>query len=181
MKRLTKEQIKHIARTGIPPPELALTVSSHPPIDVMVGVVFPPHIENHFPMVSDEITIRRTIMRALLEQMSLENDDDKLENMQKIQKQYADIVHNLCGGENEYMRAILKDPSILEWFTTLNHNLDMNEKLREYLDRACGACGNLGPWRACSRCRGIHYCGVECQKSHWVTHKMHCTSKLKQK
>ena len=38
----------------------------------------------------------------------------------------------------------------------------------------CGFCGVPAETK-CSRCKSIRYCGRECQKKHWKTHKKTCT------
>ncbi len=37
-----------------------------------------------------------------------------------------------------------------------------------------GSCVKL---KQCGRCRKVGYCSVECQKSHWKTHKKECSGK----
>nr|CEG05156.1 unnamed protein product [Fusarium clavum] len=38
-------------------------------------------------------------------------------------------------------------------------------------------CRNLGR-SSCKKCRLVVYCGPDCQKAHWPTHKVHCNSVL---
>jgi len=41
--------------------------------------------------------------------------------------------------------------------------------------KTCAKCGKSGSdFRRCSRCKEARYCGVECQKTHWPTHKADC-------
>ena len=39
----------------------------------------------------------------------------------------------------------------------------------------CDQCEKSHPSKRCSRCHLTYYCGVECQKLHWKTHKADCT------
>ena len=44
-------------------------------------------------------------------------------------------------------------------------------------DRICASCGHRDPTgtiRNCRDCRMAYYCNVECQRSHWPTHKTRC-------
>ncbi|KAL1743201.1 hypothetical protein HDZ31DRAFT_75014 [Schizophyllum fasciatum] len=40
--------------------------------------------------------------------------------------------------------------------------------------RQCNACGKKDNLRMCARCKKVKYCGGECQKRDWRTHKAHC-------
>lgn len=40
--------------------------------------------------------------------------------------------------------------------------------------KACAACGATGDLRRCGDCRGVRYCGAECQRAHWPQHKAEC-------
>ena len=40
-------------------------------------------------------------------------------------------------------------------------------------DSVCSACGKPSSL-ICSRCKSAKYCGVECQKNSWGTHKKTC-------
>ena len=42
----------------------------------------------------------------------------------------------------------------------------------------CSACGEDGAEKKCSSCKSVQYCGQECQKLHWFSHKKVC-KKLK--
>ena len=39
---------------------------------------------------------------------------------------------------------------------------------------ACAACGASGARLTCGGCRGVRYCGAECQKRDWRAHKAAC-------
>merc|ERR1712224_200548 len=41
-------------------------------------------------------------------------------------------------------------------------------------EQLCAACGASQPSRQCGRCRAVHYCGRDCQRQHWPTHKANC-------
>ena len=42
--------------------------------------------------------------------------------------------------------------------------------------RACSFCNDRQGINRCSRCKSVYYCGVECQKAHWVLgHRGDCT------
>jgi hypothetical protein len=38
----------------------------------------------------------------------------------------------------------------------------------------CECCGHRGTLKKCGSCKKVYYCGAECQKSHWKTHKPNC-------
>ena len=42
----------------------------------------------------------------------------------------------------------------------------------------CGQCksveAGVGVYKACSRCKKVYYCSVECQKLNWSEHKLSC-------
>ena len=40
--------------------------------------------------------------------------------------------------------------------------------------QTCECCGNKGTLKKCGSCKKVYYCGAECQKSHWKTHKSNC-------
>lgn len=41
--------------------------------------------------------------------------------------------------------------------------------------RRCDACGAQAKLKRCERCNGAHYCGVDCQRTHWrAGHKAGC-------
>ena len=52
---------------------------------------------------------------------------------------------------------------------TLNKRYE--KRLRKY--GPCAMCDGLGSMR-CSKCKQVHYCGRECQRKHWATHKQEC-------
>ncbi|KAF0299788.1 Ankyrin repeat and MYND domain-containing protein 2 [Amphibalanus amphitrite] len=41
-------------------------------------------------------------------------------------------------------------------------------------EKQCFACGEEGATKRCAQCRGVQYCGRECQRVHWFTHKKFC-------
>ena len=44
-------------------------------------------------------------------------------------------------------------------------------------DKACWACGtNVVPLKKCSVCNVARYCGANCQKIHWKSHKSECAT-----
>lgn len=58
-------------------------------------------------------------------------------------------------------------------------NTDWDPKIDNYV-RACQKCGKEeskdGPeLMRCARCRNAMYCGVECQKADWKSHKGYCS------
>lgn len=40
--------------------------------------------------------------------------------------------------------------------------------------RCCAVCGSFGKMKPCAGCRGILYCGTECQTHDWKRHKKAC-------
>jgi hypothetical protein len=40
--------------------------------------------------------------------------------------------------------------------------------------QTCECCGLVATLKKCGGCRKVYYCGAECQKSHWLTHKATC-------
>lgn len=38
----------------------------------------------------------------------------------------------------------------------------------------CAHCGTRGRAKVCTQCRSVRYCGRECQKKHWASHKAVC-------
>lgn len=51
--------------------------------------------------------------------------------------------------------------------------------------RACATCSITSDHGMellrCSRCESVHYCGQECQRKHWPSHRAVCTAKIKEK
>ena len=43
-------------------------------------------------------------------------------------------------------------------------------------EKQCCACGEEGATKRCAQCRGVQYCGRECQRVHWFTHKKFCAA-----
>ncbi|BDA43295.1 probable Ankyrin repeat and MYND domain-containing protein 2 [Coccomyxa sp. Obi] len=43
---------------------------------------------------------------------------------------------------------------------------------------ACAACGLLGDWRTCARCKAAFYCRRTCQHSHWLPHREACQQRV---
>ena len=39
---------------------------------------------------------------------------------------------------------------------------------------ACANCGAASRLKKCARCSGVLYCGKECQREHWMEHKVVC-------
>ena len=40
----------------------------------------------------------------------------------------------------------------------------------------CAGCGERAAGlKLCARCRGVQYCGAECQRAHWRAHKKTCS------
>ena len=47
---------------------------------------------------------------------------------------------------------------------------------KEFL--SCSYCSNVSTHlRRCTECHAVQYCGKECQKRHWIVHKLHCKPK----
>ena len=47
--------------------------------------------------------------------------------------------------------------------------------MKPTIRRKCGSCMvELTKDLKCARCQNMFYCNVECQRSHWKTHKLHC-------
>lgn len=45
-------------------------------------------------------------------------------------------------------------------------------------ERSCANCEKTSQnLKRCSRCRAIEYCSVECQRTHWIQHKIVCSKK----
>ena len=46
---------------------------------------------------------------------------------------------------------------------------------------ACAQCGERrSDAKVCGRCRAVHYCSQECQRTHWISaHKLACKPKIK--
>jgi hypothetical protein len=42
------------------------------------------------------------------------------------------------------------------------------------LFQTCECCGHKSTLKKCGGCKKVYYCGAECQKSHWKTHKPNC-------
>lgn len=40
--------------------------------------------------------------------------------------------------------------------------------------RSCAVCGSMNDPKPCGGCRGLYYCGKECQLQHWPEHKQRC-------
>ena len=49
------------------------------------------------------------------------------------------------------------------------------DSLHLYAQR-CINCEAYAPTKACSGCKSVRYCSVECQKEHWTAHKSSCAS-----
>ena len=50
---------------------------------------------------------------------------------------------------------------------------------RASMDPICATCGVQGAClRECASCKSVWYCGKECQKFHWFSHKRRCSSKV---
>lgn len=65
----------------------------------------------------------------------------------------------------------------------LTKNIDSSAFLRQLeMDvasaRSCASCKKISPTlKRCARCRSIVYCSVDCQRSHWLQHKIVCSTK----
>ena len=55
------------------------------------------------------------------------------------------------------------------------HASDFHNSKMLYNNETCSYCSQHSDiLKKCSRCRLVQYCGRECQKKHWNTHKSHC-------
>lgn len=52
-----------------------------------------------------------------------------------------------------------------------------NTQMRAWLLTRCGQCGKRATSR-CARCKDVSYCGAECQKMAWKTHKRACSAQV---
>jgi hypothetical protein len=50
---------------------------------------------------------------------------------------------------------------------------DMKLKMTERM-YTCAACGDACSFNKCGRCKSVHYCNADCQRSHWKVHKLVC-------
>ena len=83
------------------------------------------------------------------------------------QRQHWKEHKQICGSTAAATTAILDEP--LRELPS-----DRDDKVRVCALPGCGVNGE-GLLR-CSRCRSVHYCGVEHQKQHWKVHKSICGS-----
>ena len=52
-------------------------------------------------------------------------------------------------------------------------------KARTHSTLSCIMCGKPDAKSACGRCKTVRYCGAQCQRAHWPTHKSECKSNRK--
>lgn len=107
------------------------------------------------------------------------NPLEKLGEITKIMTSFHQIV--AVGGKpcQHFLDEILNSND----FPWLNGELKQKEILQEFLmepkDRSCLECDGPGccardPAMRCSSCKCFYYCGKECQKKHWKSHKQYC-------
>ena len=59
-----------------------------------------------------------------------------------------------------------------DWMTQLH---DAAAAQRKHTCAQCGVAEAVrGDFKACARCRSVHYCCKEHQRAHWKTHKATC-------
>ena len=57
----------------------------------------------------------------------------------------------------------------------LQHSSNSSQPKASYDKLTCSYCNHSSvSLKKCSRCHSVQYCGRECQKKHWNTHKSHC-------
>ena len=70
-----------------------------------------------------------------------------------------------------------KSPQIVERLEARMHLaslLNGEEVADDEEQLACEHCGNFGELKRCSRCKIVYYCSVECQRTHWKSHRSNC-------
>jgi tetratricopeptide (TPR) repeat protein len=85
------------------------------------------------------------------------------------------LTQNMCKFKADVKR-LMEDVVVIGSFLTgvtceefANH---------DYSSMKCGECGKTeSTLSTCGRCREMRYCGQECQKKHWPTHKKLCKKK----
>uniref|UniRef100_A0A6T1N434 MYND-type domain-containing protein n=1 Tax=Alexandrium monilatum TaxID=311494 RepID=A0A6T1N434_9DINO len=56
-----------------------------------------------------------------------------------------------------------------------SQNPELKGSWRSAVVEACAGCAADTPPHLCSRCRGVAYCGPDCQRRHWPVHKSACS------
>jgi tetratricopeptide (TPR) repeat protein len=52
--------------------------------------------------------------------------------------------------------------------------IDSNHRIDFTCSKSCAYCFRRNPEKQCTRCKSAQYCGPECQKKHWKSHKETC-------
>jgi hypothetical protein len=84
---------------------------------------------------------------------------------------YADSPE--CRAVCERVAAQFNEPSGLNAVTCMNFRLVRGR----FIERVCAKCSkhdSRNDFKLCSTCRGVFYCGKECQIAHWKEHKSVC-------
>jgi hypothetical protein len=56
-------------------------------------------------------------------------------------------------------------------------NIEKTQSGRVF-EPTCACCGVTGELQRCARCKDVHFCGRECQKQAWPTHKKRCAKRV---
>jgi hypothetical protein len=57
-------------------------------------------------------------------------------------------------------------------YTVVNSSVNGQRMFQD--EGSCAACGEEKAMKKCSRCKSVSYCGQECQKLDWFSHKKFC-------
>jgi len=139
---------------------------------VLYGMI-PPDFEQEYPQHASYVSeIRKELRKDLEESLDPECRDDK--NMKRLNIIVDPYLKNLQDNIPDFTELCAKTKFSKETQEVIAYNTAVNKKYKGRTIRLCAACASKGLWERCSGCKIIHYCGKECQRSHWDIHKNEC-------
>jgi hypothetical protein len=177
MNKISKRKVRNIVeRYGADVKTIYPSSKEETNAEAFVNFNFPPDLEQHLPPdIAPKVTqMRKDFVKELLA-MPHTTDQEAMERAKKLPEDYISRLLEICNPDI-VIYAFSQSAFLKKQKGILKHNVEMQDKVKEYQARSCTTCGDKGPWKRCGGCKkDTYYCNRSCQAKDWPKHKTLCT------
>jgi hypothetical protein len=143
------------------------------------------HVLSHHPQHAMEAAFEAGLLDALPHHLGPQADADEREVATITVRSVEAVLSGLAASGDEgaslrlgQLRAAMAQCRCMD-DEQLQARVTSTTALRQSTTSTCAACGARAGQpgvrlQMCSRCKGVRYCGPQCQRAHWGAHKAQC-------